>query len=188
MKFKLILLMAFISSIIARDTNSSYSKDYLKPYIGLEYNVFAIDKLSSDNRSVGMNVGVILQDQNRVELSYFIGHESSPDKKYYVKSIDLSYGYSFNNHGMHKGYIIDLGLVSNTLDKTTYSTDSNGTKIPSVDHDKSLNIVLGLGYEYLIDSNFMLTIEHKLSLLPINLDRTARRLVNTKFSVKYIFD
>jgi len=139
----------------------------VKLYIGLGYNGFIIytkdgvdrnkitgdttndltEKTGDSGSTVGLNGGVILSDNSKINFSYFSGKEKDSELlKTTVMAI--SYDYSFNNIGVRKGWYLGAGFSSVETeienDPLRTSTFASGT-----------GLLLRVGYEYQMNNNIL---------------------------------
>ncbi len=184
---KIILLITILfSTINAQDFYDDDSVDFIQPYVALDYNVFNIDSEGIDNQAVGISAGWLIQDVSSVSISYFI---SSVDKnstyQYDIKKFDIVYEYSFNNKGKHRGVIASAGISRNSIDEidSTVEDKEKGT-ISS----KSVVFTAGIGYEYQINSSYIFSVRKDFDIYVSGGSDDVRKLYNTKFSIKYVFE
>jgi hypothetical protein len=180
-----------------------------KLYIGLGYNRFAIstndtaarhkttgasaistEETSDGGSTVGLRGGVILNNNSKINFSYFSGKEKDSEL-FKTTVMAISYDYSFNNSGAREGWYLGAGfssvkteIVDNPL-KT--STSESGT-----------GLLLRGGYEYQINDNILFDIgfnihtsKQKQKYNNKIYDNTARSTTTTvsnlNLSVNYIF-
>jgi hypothetical protein len=140
---KIILNMFILASICT----TAFAE--LRPFIGIPLNSFGIsstgitltdpssgfsftvDEETSDRGfGVGVNFGLILDQNGRITVSYFSGTET--DSNLFTATIASAYyDYSFNKKGGSNGYFLGIGFSNVKLEiessiLTTYGTE-NGT-------------------------------------------------------------
>ena len=194
---KSFLIVAIIASILnAKDLSVNYDTKMVQPFVGLDYNMYSLDKIGFKNKAPGISVGFLLNNDSKFRLSFFRDTVDKTDTRYKVEEIDLKYGYSFNNFGLRKGFIMDAGVSSmkiNTITQEEVSTqDSNGdiTKsIENIDNQaKSWYFTLSVGYEHKIGKNYILDIKHSRNLKKFSNDTHMVTFEATTLSFKYLFD
>ena len=189
---KSIILVIFLSFsfIFAEDFLQEKEVDYIKPFIGIDNNVFSVDELNFDNEQYGFTAGWIIQEESKISISKFIGREKNELVRYKVDVVDLNYEYSFNNFGPQRGFTLSTGVERLTLttDTTVTSTDVNATTSVESNIESSLNVLIGLGYEYKINSQYLLNAKHDIRVARIGASDNMKKIYNTKFSIKYIFE
>ncbi len=177
---KIFLLSSIVMTLI---TNSMAE---IKPYVGLGLNSFVIE---SDNTSsyindvitknygdaVGFNGGVLLDNGDKVNVSYFSGKESTDDL-ITATVFGLSYDYSFVNN--HKGFYVGGGISS--VNTEIYSSSKS-----------SVGILARFGYEYLLNDNIFFDVGFNINISRqehmfnyINNDMMVNGL---NLSVNYVF-
>ena len=162
-----------LSAIVTIALTTSLSAE-VKPYIGIGYNSFAIHNSGSVQQdtsysysyrsledkdykgsTIGLNGGVILTNNTKINLSFFTGKEDDI-KQITASVLGVSYDYSFNNYGTRKGWYIGGGLSSVTIefDETSGHTASS---------ESSTGLLLKGGLEYQSDNNFLFDIGYSLN-------------------------
>jgi outer membrane protein W len=164
-----------LSAIATIALTTSLSAE-VKPYIGIGYNSFAIHNSGSVQQdtsysysysyrsledkdykgsTIGLNGGVILTNNTKINLSFFTGKEDDI-KQITASVLGVSYDYSFNNYGTRKGWYIGGGLSSVTIefDETSGHTASS---------ESSTGLLLKGGLEYQSDNNFLFDIGYSLN-------------------------
>jgi outer membrane protein W len=157
-----------LSTIIATTLATNMMAE-AKPYIGLGYNSFTIsssdvaarnkitgitststEETKDDGSTIGLNGGVILNNNSKINFSYFSGKEKDSEL-FKTTVMAISYDYGFNNYGVRKGWFLGAGFSSiktevedNTL---MTSTSASGT-----------GLLLRGGYEYQINDNALFDI------------------------------
>ena len=168
-----------------------YSDDYVMPFVGVENNIFSVGKVTFENKKLGFVAGLIVQNDNKISLSKFIGVQNEADAShttYTVDSVDINYGYSFNNYGEQRGFNLSTGVERIILTTDYDSVNSNGTKERIFDLKSSFNLMVGAGYEYKINSNYIVDVHHFLRVYELGGKTNMKRVYNTKFALKYIFN
>jgi outer membrane protein W len=143
----------------------------IKPYIGVTSNKFGIDSsnISAKDKTTGENVeirytsavdsglalgingGIIIDDNSKVNVSYFSGKDDN-SKIYHITVMAMSYDYSLNNYGVRKGWYVGAGMISI---KTKILDSPKITSIGATDS----SILLKAGFEYLIDKKVLFNME-----------------------------
>jgi outer membrane protein W len=167
-----------LSAIVTIALTTSLSAE-VKPYIGIGYNSFTIINSSTSieninnnvhltspkdethkGNTLGLNGGVILTNNTKINLSYFYGKEN--DSKLMTASVlGVSYDYSFNNYGTRKGFYIGGGLSRVTIkfDKTnSYKASSKS----------STGLLFKGGLEYQADNNLLFDIGYTFNFINQN--------------------
>jgi outer membrane protein W len=159
-----------LSAIATIALTTSLSAE-VKPYIGLGYNSFTIanvdgsvaiidpeygissislDDETDKGSTIGLNGGIILSNNTKINLSFFTGKED--DSKVLTTSVlGVSYDYSFNNYGTRKGWYIGGGLSSVTI-------EFDETSVHKASSESSTGLLLKGGLEYQSDNNFLFDI------------------------------
>jgi len=198
-----------ISTIIAT-TLATNMMAKVKPYIGLGYNSFTISTKDTTNRdkttgltstssseetsdsgtTIRLNGGVILNDNSKINFSYFSGKEKDSEL-FKTTVMAISYDYSFNNSGVRKGWYLGAGFSSvetEIVDNSKItSTSASGT-----------GLLLRGGYEYQINDSILFdigfnihTAKQKQKYNNKIYDNAARSTTTTvsnlNLSVNYIF-
>ena len=156
-----------VMSIIVTTTLVTNMMAEIKPYIGLTSNSFGIDSsnISAKNKTtgedvqtngtsaidngsaIGLNGGIIINDNSKINLSYFSGKDDD-SKIFDITVMGISYDYSFNNYGVRKGWYVGAGISSIKTklvnSSTVTSTDASGT-----------GLLLKGGFEYLFDNKVL---------------------------------
>jgi outer membrane protein W len=199
-----------ISAIVATTLATNMMAE-VKPYIGLGYNNFTIsssdvaarnkttgititststDITSDSGTTIGLNGGVILNDNSKINFSYFSGKDK--DSEIFKTTVmAISYDYGFNNYGVRKRWYIGAGISSiktevedNTL---ITSTSASGT-----------GLLLRSGYEYQINNNALFDIGFNVHTAEQELKydykndsdkegSTTASVSNLNISINYIF-
>lgn len=177
--------------------NGTYAAD-IKPYVGLGLHSFTISseltvsgstaETASDSGSAfGINGGVHLNDNSKINAFYFSGEEDD-SKLMEATVIGVSYDYNFNNHGVHRGFVLGGGVSSVT-------TEFKESSISRASSDSSVGLLLRAGYEYLMDNNIrfgaILNIntaeqEHSFVVSGFTLDTTTT-VSSLALTVDYLF-
>ncbi len=164
-----------------RGTNySSGSSDETNVYIGATINSFSIntESITASDPSIGFSftnneesrdsgfasgvmVGFFLEDNGRINLSYFSGEEK--DSEFLSATVQsISYDHSFNGSGDHKGWFLGGGFSSVEI-------EAEATNLSTAGAEKATGAMFRGGYEYLFDSGFYLEVGFNAHLAEIDL-------------------
>jgi outer membrane protein W len=197
-----------ISTIIATTLATNMMAE-VKPYIGLGYHSFGIytkGKTSTNKitgatatskeetvdigSTIGLNGGVILSDNSKINFIYFSGKEKDSEM---LKTtvVAISYDYSFNNSGVRKGFYIGAGFSS-------IKTEIEENPLFTTTSASEAGLLLRGGYEYQTKDNILFDIglnthtsEQKLKYDLKTTDDTKGNTTtivgNLNISVNYIF-
>jgi len=170
----------------------------VKPYIGLGFTNFSIhgSNNSAGGRGLGnstdsgstisLNGGAILNDNAKINFSYFSGTES--DSKLFKTTVTaISYEHSFNNTGIRKGVYIGAGIsnVKTEIDKAGSVSAS----------ESKTGLLLKVGYEHPINDNVLLNIGYTSHFAKQDLKfryqglnaNVSTKTSNLNASINYIF-
>jgi outer membrane protein W len=159
-----------ISTIVATTLATNMMAE-VKPYIGLGYNSFTIsssdvaarnkitgatstststDEESDSGTTIGLNGGVILNDNSKINFSYFSGKEKDSELLK-TTAMAISYDYSFNNSGVRKGWYLGAGFssIKTEIEDNTLITSTSAS---------GSGLLLRGGYEYQINDNALFDI------------------------------
>lgn len=165
--------------LIALSSTSSIAD--VKPYLGVSLNSFSINtneltatdpntgfSFTSTNKSrdqgsaTGISGGLILNDNEKLNFSYFSGEEQK--SKFLTTTVtSISYDYSFNGGGVHRGWFIGGGFSSVEI-------EAKKTPITTAGVAKASGALFRGGYEYLFDNNMFLEIGVNANLADVNLN------------------
>lgn len=119
----------------------------------------------------------MLNDNGRINFSYFSGEEK--DSKFLTATVtSLSYDYSFNGSGVHRGWFVGGGFSSVEIEaeKTSITTSGNA---------KATGFLLRGGYGYLFDNNIFLEVGFNKHFAEVDLTFNATgSLSNLEFESK----
>lgn len=165
--------------IVALTSTNTFAE--MRPYIGLSLNGFSINSsdikasapsigfsstTSTETRDSGSASGIIggvlLNDNSKINFSYFSGKEK--DSEFLTATVtSLSYDYSFNGSGIHKGWFLGGGISSVEI-------EAEETSINTAGDAKSTGLMFRGGYEYLFNNSLFLEIGINAHLAKINLE------------------
>jgi outer membrane protein W len=197
-----------ISTIIATTLATNMMAE-VKPYIGLGYNSFTISTKDTDSRNkrtgatstsseetsdsgttIGLNGGVILNDNSKINFSYFSGKEK--DSEIFKTTVmAISYDYGFNNSGVRKGWYVGAGFSS-------IKTEMEGSTLRALTSATGTGLLFRGGYEHQINDNALLDIGFNVHTAKQELKydfegnnnfegSTTTTVSNLNISVNYIF-
>ncbi len=176
--------------------NSTNVVAEMRPYIGISLNSFSINtselkatdpstgfsyassgEARDSGSATGINGGVMLDDNGRINFSYFSGKEK--DSEFMTATVvSISYDYSFNGSGVHRGWFLGGGLSSVEIEaeKTGLTTAGSAT---------ATGAMFRGGYEYLFDNNLFLDVGVNVHLAEIDLTFNGTgSLSNVEFESK----
>ena len=180
--------------IVTLSSTNSFAE--MRPYIGISLNSFAIStsEIKATDPSIGFSLtssvetrdsgsasgisgGVIINDNGKINFSYFSGEEK--DSEFMTATVtSLSYDYSFNGSGIHRGWFLGGGLSSVEI-------EAERTNITTAGAAKATGALLRGGYEYLFDNNLFLDVGFNVHLAEIDLAFNGTgSLSNVKFESK----
>lgn len=194
--------------IIALSSTSSLAE--VRPYIGMSMNIFSINssELNASDPSINFNFtssektrdsgsasgisgGIMISDNSKINFSSFSGKEK--DSSFMTAKVtSVSYDYSFNGSGVHRGWFLGGGFSSVEIEAEETNLTTAGTT-------KETGAILRGGYEYLFDNNLFLeiginihTAEHNLKFngkgSNSSLEFTTKMNVsNSNISLSYAF-
>lgn len=196
------------SLIIALSSASATAE--VRPYIGMSINNFSMvtdeiigtnlatgisEKVEGDTKDAGVaagfTAGILMSDNGRINFSHFSGEEK--DSEIFTATItSLSYDYSFNGSGVHRGWFLGAGISSVEIEAAESEFFTSGTA-------KSTGLLLRGGYEYLFDNNFLIETGYNANLAEVDIKLNGKGLIsgaemlapatvsNFYLSVNYVF-
>lgn len=196
------------SLIIALSSASATAE--VRPYIGMSINNFSMvtdeiigtnlatgisEKVEGDTKDAGVaagfTAGILMSDNGRINFSHFSGEEK--DSEIFTATItSLSYDYSFNGSGVHRGWFLGAGISSVEIEAAESESFTSGTA-------KSTGLLLRGGYEYLFDNNFLIETGYNANLAEVDIKLNGKGLIsgaemlapatvsNFYLSVNYVF-
>ena len=152
----------------------------MRPYIGMSLNSFSIntseikatdpsiafsftstDEARDSGSASGISGGIMINDNGKINFSYFSGEEK--DSEFMTAIVtSLSYDYSFNGSGVHRGWFLGGGLSSVEIEAEKTSLTTAGAA-------KATGAMFRGGYEYLFDNNLFLEVGVNVHLAEIDL-------------------
>jgi len=158
---KKIVLSTIVATVLATNIMAE-----IKPYIGVGFNSFNItnsnlslkdpsigynststEVTSDGGTAVGLNGGIILTDNTKINVFHFSGKES--DSSVMTTTVTgISYDYSFNNKGIHRGWYLGAGFSS-------VKVKFDETRLSEASSQSSTGLLLKGGYEYKTDNNLL---------------------------------
>ena len=175
------------SLIIALSSASATAE--VRPYIGMSINNFSMvtdeiigtnlatgisEKVEGDTKDAGVaagfTAGILMSDNGRINFSHFSGEEK--DSEIFTATItSLSYDYSFNGSGVHRGWFLGAGISSVEIEAAESESFTSGTA-------KSTGLLLRGGYEYLFDNNFLIETGYNANLAEVDIKLNGKGLIS----------
>jgi hypothetical protein len=158
----IVIFIIIVASLMSRSSMAE-----VRPYIGVGYNRFVITytDISKNETALyyesetevgmteGLNGGVVLDDNARVNFAYFSGKASI----FKATVIAVSYDYCYNNSGVQKGWFLGGGISS-------VKTEIEPNSLTTASSQSSSWFVLRGGYEYLMDNNLFFEVGYNMHL------------------------
>ena len=183
-KMKKILLTSLIIAL-----SSASATAEVRPYIGMSINNFSMvtdeiigtnlatgisEKFQGDTQDTGVaagfTAGILMSDNGRINFSHFSGEEK--DSEIFTATItSLSYDYSFNGSGVHRGWFLGAGISSVEIEAAESESFTSGTA-------KSTGLLLRGGYEYLFDNNFLIETGYNANLAEVDIKLNGKGLIS----------
>jgi len=179
------------------DLYVNYDTKSVQAYAGINYNFYGLDELNAENKNPGINAGFLFNNDSKFLFSFYRDVVDKPEARYKVENIDLKYGYSFNNNGIRKGFILDAGLVRTKIDTITDKevdvTDEDTGLVSKIlvketNQAKSWYFAISAGYEYKVGKNYIIDIRHNINAIQFSRNTEIKDIRLTTISFKYLFD
>ena len=197
------------SLVVALSSTNVFAE--MRPYIGFSLiNIFSINseikatdttsngfsftssgKARDSGLTSGINGGVMLNDNVKLNLSFFTGKEK--DSEMFTATVtSISYDYSFNGSGVRRGWFLGGGLSSVEIEAEKTSLTTSGAA-------KATGPLFRGGYEYLFDNSLFLEIGFNAHLAEVDLKfngigsassiefESKMKVSNAYVSLSYVF-
>ena len=183
-KMKKILLTSLIIAL-----SSASATAEVRPYIGMSINNFSMvtdetiftdlgtgisEEIPGDTKdsgvAAGFTAGILMSDNGRINFSHFSGEEK--DSEIFTATVtSLSYDYSFNGSGVHRGWFLGAGISSVEIEAAETELFTSGAA-------KSTGLLLRGGYEYLFDNNFLIETGYNANLTEVDIKLNGEGLLS----------
>jgi hypothetical protein len=179
-----------------------------RPYVGVSGQAFSIgtsgvkasngtqtasakDDTNDTGLTVGANLGMIINDQSRVEVSHYSGEEG--DSGFLTATVSsISYVYSTNSAGIHQGWFVGAGISNINIEAEKNEVTESG-------EGDDTGLLLRAGYEHLFPNGLLLEtgLNYNTAKVDLKLNGTgqfsgvetesAMKVLSLNVSLNYIF-
>jgi len=178
------------------DSNLLYNSRSIQPYVGIDYNFYNRNKDASGYKELGLNIGFLFQDDSKFSFSFFRDQVNESELIYKVQNLEFKYKYSFNNIGIRKGFTANIGInrvrVDQIGEEEVRELNEESGMVESImktytNSSKSWMLNFGVGYEYKLNNNYIISITHNRNMLQLS-SSIDLKLHNTRLAVRYLFN